>query len=47
MYLNKNILFVHIPKTCGKLITNNMARNSKVHYYGHYPFKTGKIYILR
>ena len=36
---DKNILFIHIPKTAGKLITNNLFKNSDDICYGHYPFK--------
>ena len=39
---DRNILFIHIPKTCGKLITNNMENNSKDYFYGHFPYKTWK-----
>lgn len=43
MYLiDKDVLFIHIPKTCGKLITDNMARNSLKPAYGHFPYKIWK-----
>ena len=39
---DRDILFIHIPKTCGKLITNNMEKNSNLYFYGHYPYKIWK-----
>lgn len=39
---DRDILFIHIPKTCGKLITDNLRKNSKVFFYGHYPYKIWK-----
>jgi hypothetical protein len=39
MYLkDKNILFIHIPKTAGKWITNELGKNSLHKYYGHFPY---------
>lgn len=43
MYLiDKDVLFIHIPKTSGKLITDNMSKNSIKPVYGHYPYKIWK-----
>lgn len=43
MYLiDKDVLFIHIPKTCGKLITDNLAKNSNNNAYGHFPYKIWK-----
>jgi hypothetical protein len=43
MYLiDKDVLFIHIPKTSGKLITDNMAKNSIKPAYGHLPYKIWK-----
>jgi hypothetical protein len=43
MYLiDKDVLFIHIPKTCGKLIVDNMGKNSIKPAYGHFPYKIWK-----